>query len=458
MTERLSALDATFLNLERDEMPMHVAGLLTFEGPVPTLAELSRHVQSRLDLIPRYRQRVREVPLRLGNPVWLDDPHFNIDYHLRHVALPPPGSTEQLSTMVSRVLDNRLDLTRPLWELWLIQGLEGDRWALLSKAHHAMIDGIAGRDIIEILLEDQPDHREGLIPDWQPAPEPGRRAVVASAITDSVSDPARTVEHLLTSISRPKELVRRSASSIVGTARSGKRLVHTEDFFTGPVGPHRRWSWLGLDLERIKRLKNFHASTVNDVLLAGITGGLRALLNARGEVLRPDAAVRTMVPVSMRPPGDDSAGNQVAALFVDLPVGQNDPRQWLVTLHSEMDRAKHSGEVLSVPTLLSAAPFVPAGLLAAGGRVAARMPQHSVGTVTTNVPGAQHPLYLMGRRLLETIPFVPLGPRVQIAFAMMSYNGGVWCGVTADYDAVPDVDLVIEGIGESITGLEREVH
>jgi len=449
----MSALDASFLHLERGEMPMHMAAMLVFEGPAPDYDEFREAVHVRLDRIPRYRQRVREIPMQLNTPVWIDDAYFNLDYHLRHVALPKPGDEEQLRALTSRILGQRIDMSRPLWEMWLIEGLRDGRWAMLSKVHHAMVDGQSGRDMMEMLLEADREAPDPLADDWVPVAEPGDAELLGSAVAETVIDPLKTVERVATSLSAPKEFAGQAVARAAGALKSGARLAHTEDFLVGKVGPHRRWTWVELDLATIKDIKNTLGGTVNDVLLSAIAGGFRGLLLERGEGLEPDAIIRTMVPISVRVGGDVSGGNQVAAIFTDLPVGLPDPVARLQFVMDEMDHVKHSGEVLSVPTILSAAPFVPPALLAAAGRAAARLPQRSVGTVTTNIPGPQFPLYFIGREMLGMVPFVPLGPGVRAAVAMMSYNGGVWCGITADYDAVPDVQQIAEGIAATVAEL-----
>lgn len=272
---------------------------------------------------------------------------------------------------------------------------------------------------------------------------------------DSVTDPLHTVETVAKTLGSPREFVNEAVSRTVGSVNSGGRLVHTEDYLTGPVGPHRRWRWERLSLPEVKTAKNTHGGTVNDVLLSLVSAGLRELFLSRGLPLSLSASVRTMVPVSMRAPGDDSSGNVVAAVFVDLPVGEESATGRLRSVHEQMDYVKRTGQALSAPTILALAPFVPPGLIAAGGRLGAKLPQRAVGTVTTNVPGPQHPLYLMGREVLAVIPFVPLGPRVQVAFAMTSYNGFVWIGVTADWDEFPDVEVIQTGIRDGMSELLR---
>jgi WS/DGAT/MGAT family acyltransferase len=431
---------------------MHIGSLLIFEGPAPDFEDFRTEFENRLNEIPRYKQRVVDVPFHLSNPVWVDDQHFNLDYHVRHAAVPPPGDKVCLSALSARIMSNRLDLSRPLWELWFIEGLDHNRWAILNKVHHSMVDGASGANLLEIMLETTASGRASVAPDWTPSPEPDTTQLIRSAVIDSAVDPVVTIERAMGALAIPKEFAQQAASRVVGTLRSGRSLINTEDYFVGHVGPHRQWQWLTTDLDRVKSIKNKHGCTVNDVLLASVAGGYRTLLLGRGE-LPTDATVRTLVPVSMRNPGDETGGNQVAGVFADLPVGEPDPLKRLKSVHAQMDKVKKSGQALSAPTLIAAAPFVPQALIAAGTELVARLPQRSVASTTTNVPGPQHPLYLLGRQLTAMIPFVPLGPQTQLAVAMASYHGTLSYGITGDFDAVPDLDLVITGIEDSLAKL-----
>ncbi len=456
MSDRLSTLDYSFLSLERGELPMHMGSLMVFEGPAPTYEEFREAIANRLDLLPRYRQRVREVPMQLNAPIWVDDPHFQLDYHLRHIALPPPGGEEQLQAITSQLLDQRLDLSRPLWEAWLIVGIDGDNWAVLNKTHHAMVDGLGGTDMIEAIMDPEPGNTEPKTSDWLPKSEPGNSSLLTAALTDLIKEPIRTIEQVGEATRAPRRAAAATAAQLAGTVRAGDKLLHTEDFLIGPVGPHRRWTWVEMDLDTVKGVKNRFGGTVNDVLLTATTGGFRALLLERGEELASDATIRTMIPVSVRQGDKSGGGNAVSAVFTDLPVGEPDPIAVLNVIRADMEHLKRSPEALAVPALLNASTFVSPGLLSAAGRLAARVPQRSVGTVTTNIPGPQHPLYFMGRLMTGLVPFVPLGPRIRVAVALMSYNGGVWAGINADYDAVPDVEQVPEGMVATLSDLAHQ--
>jgi len=453
VADRLSTLDNNFLTMERGEMPMHMGALMVFEGPAPSYGELRAAIESKLDRLPRYRQRVRGIPLQVNAPVWVDDPHFSLDYHLRHIALPKPGGEEQLQALTAQLLGQRLDLSRPLWETWIIEGLDGGDWALLNKTHHAMVDGKGGAEMITALMDREPNAAPAESEAWDPKPEPGTTELISSAISDRIVDPMRAMEQLGEAAQAPREFATQTAAKVAGTLRTGERLLHTEDFLIGPVGPHRRWVWVELDLDTVKQIKRSLGGTVNDVLLAATTGGFRALLLERGADLSLAATVRTMIPVSVRNRAGGESGNAVSAVFADLPVGEPDPLTSFNTIRADMERLKKSPDALAVPALLDAATFISPTLLATAGRLAARMPQRSVGTVTTNIPGPQYPLYFLGRQMTGLIPFVPLGPRVRVATALMSYNGGVWAGIAADYDAVPDVEQIPEGMSAAVATL-----
>lgn len=456
--ERLTPLDDLFVTLERDELPMHIGSLLILDGPMPTYDELVACMAAKLHRIPRYRQRLKEVPLRLGLPVWQDDPHFKLTYHLRHTAVPAPGGHEELRILAGRLLSQRLDTSRPLWEMWLIEGLAEGRFAILNKVHHAMIDGLSGADLMEVILDADPDAEVGEPEPWQPAPEASTVEMVARGVGASVRNPVRTARQIAEELQqRPKEFAQSTAAVTVGALRAGRKITHTEDHLIGRPGPHRRWDWALGDLGVVKDVKNALGGTVNDVILAAVSGGFRSFLLGRGVELAPDDTVRTMVPVSTRPSDGESGGNEVAAMFVDLPVGVADARDRLVTVAESMAEVKASGMMQGTDALIEGAVFVPPMLWAAGGRIASHARQPSIATITTNVPGPQVQLYMLGRPLREMLPYVPLGMNQLITVAIMSYNGAITCGITADWDAVPDVAVVAQGIEASLAELAEAI-
>lgn len=451
--DRLSILDDLFVVLERDNLPMHIGSLLIFDGPAPTYDDLLAHVAGRLDRLPRYRQVIREVPLNLGIPTWQDDVHFNLEYHVRHTALPQPGDREKLRALAGRQLSHRLDMHRPLWEMWLIEGLEDGQFAILNKVHHAMVDGLSGSDIMETLLDESPDVAAPTPSVWVPTAPPSTVRVLSDAVIDTTRVSLGRLGHLAADLSSPRDSANRVAAAVVGTLRIGETLAHTEDHLLGQPGPHRRWAWATGDLDAVKRVKTRLGGTVNDVILSAITNGYREFLLGREPQLPQDAFVRTMVPVSTRSAGAAKGGNEVAVMFADMPVGVAEPLERFGVIHEQMQQAKHSGTVEGLDSLLDNAVFLPPVLYAAGAKLAARTPQPAVSTITTNVPGPQHQLYMLGRPMRRMLGYVPLGMNQLVTVAIVSYNGQICCGITADYDRVPDVEVLAAGIENGLREL-----
>ena len=445
--DRLSSLDSWFLHLEREIQQLHVGSALLFEGPSPSLAQLTAAIEARLDLLPRYRKRVLRVPLDLGRPVWADDPRFRIGDHVRRVTLPRPGTEDSMRELVARFMSEHLDLSRPLWETWLVNGLDGGRWALINKTHHAMIDGISGADIVAVLLDRDPKAAEARpAPAWIPGAEPSPVRLAAAALGDLARTPFEVGHVLARALRTPRRFTKETATELYGLALAGEKVVWPESVLDGPIGPRRRWGWARADLTEVKQVKNSLGGTVNDVVLAAITGGFRALLTARGEPV-DGRTVRTMVPVSMRTAEEHGTmGNQVSAVFADLPVGISNPTERLAAVTSQLSSLKSSGMAIGVDTMLAAADLMPGTLFSLGARLAARLPQRAISTVTTNVPGPQVPMYLLGRRMTELFPYIPLGADIRITIGVASYAGRLTCGVTGDYDAVPDLQVLCDGI------------
>ena len=450
--DHMGVLDASFVHLERNGIPLHVGSLMIFEGPAPTHDELKEALESRLFLVPRYRQKVRSVPLNLSTPAWVDDPHFNIDYHVRHTAVPQPGDGEQLKRLFSRIMGQPLDFRRPVWEAWLVEGLEGGRWALMNKAHHCMIDGMSGADITSLLLSLSPDAQAPDGPQWQPKQEPSTRDVMVDGVTHAVKHPIQRAGHIVDLVrSVPKATAIRSAAGVKGLVPTLKVVPPNRFGLNGPISPHRRWTWVHGSLDDVKSVRRATGATVNDVILAAITLGFREFLTARGEDVS-EGTVTTMVPVSTRPAGQTGQhDNQVAAMFADLPVGIEDPIEVLAEISRQLADLKVSGGAESVNLMTKAGDFVPSTLLALGVRASARATQRSVSTVTTNIPGPQVPLYFLGHQMLENFPFIPLAMDVRITIGIFSYNGEVTMGITGDYEAMPDIEDLAAAIEESLT-------
>jgi diacylglycerol O-acyltransferase / wax synthase len=454
----MNALDTWFLHIEDEADHMHIGSVGVLEGPPPAWEELRDAVAGKLDQLPRYRQRVHHVPFGVSRPVWADDPHFRLEYHLRHTALPAPGGVEELRNLVGRVMSQQLDRRRPLWEMWFIQGLEGDRWAMLSKVHHCMVDGIAGTDLLAVILEERADAIPPSPAPWRPDPEPGSIRLVRDAALDVVTQPAEVVRTLRGKAQRPRELVTRTLGGLRGSAGiAGVLKPMPSTSLTGPIGPHRRWAPVWASLDDIKLTRRALGGTVNDVVLTAITSGYRELLASRGE-LDEDTVVRTMVPVSLRTAEQRGEyHNRVAAVFVSLPVTVEDPVARHQAVLEAMEQVKGSGEQVTVAALVGFTGIAPAMFVGVALRSVTWLVQHSgqpfVSTVTTNVPGPQVPWFLLGRRMLEAYPYVPIGEGLRTGVAVFSYDGQLTFGVTADYDTVPELEVLADGIGRGVAEL-----
>ena len=460
--DRMSPLDASFLHIENDVSHMHIGSVGIFEAPAPSQTELLAMVAGRLPLVPRYRQTVRFVPLDLGRPVWVDDPHFNLGYHVRHTALPAPGGEEQLRRLVGRVMSQQLDRTKPLWELWFAEGLEDGRWAMVSKTHHALVDGVSGTDLLTVMMDISPEPSAPVPDTWSASPAPGSRELAGQAIVDMLRSPYEQLRAVRAATRVPRQAAAGAREVMKGLgAWAGVVRPTPRSTLNGPIGPHRRWAWASTTLDDIKQVRKGLGGTVNDVVLAAITRGFRDLLISRGEPVE-DRVVRTLVPVSVRrrgpegpATGDGTFNNQVSAMIAELPVGLADAAVRLDAIREQMANLKESRQAVAGEALTSLSGFAPPVLLAVGTRLASRVAQRNVNTVTTNVPGPQIPLYAVGRKMLRAFPFVPLASQVRIGVAIFSYNGEVNFGVTGDYDSVPDIDVLCLGIEEGMLELVK---
>jgi len=443
----MSPQDASFLHIEDGINHMHIGSVGVFEGPAPRRDDIVGMVQGKLPLVPRYRQTVQFVPLQLGRPVWVDDRHFNIDYHIRHTALPPPGGEEELRRLVGRVMSQQLDRTKPLWEMWMVEGLEDGHWALLSKTHHCMVDGVSGTDLLTVVMDATAEPSAPELDDWQPTASPSSTGLAARAVLDLARSPYEQVRALRSRVRAPRQLAGQLRDLRQGLGALSTLVRPTPlSSLNGPIGPHRRWVWATSSLDDVKTVRRAHGGTVNDVVLTAITRGFRDLLLSRGESVQ-DRVVRTLVPVSVRAPGERGTyNNRVSAMFAELPVGIADPAERLAAVKAQMDGLKESKQAVAGEQLTSLTGFAPPMLLALGTRVSARAPQRNINTVTTNVPGPQTPLYARGRRMLRAFPYVPLASSVRIGIAIFSYVGELNFGITGDYDAAPDIDVLAGGI------------
>ncbi len=451
--DRLSGLDSSFLHLERGAAHMHIASTTLFEGPAPDYDELREHIGSRLHLVPRFRQKLRFVPLGQGRPKWVDDPQFNLGYHIRHTALPEPGSSEQLRILAARVFSQRLDRSKPIWEMWLVDGVAKDRFALVSKSHHCLVDGVSGVDITTVLFdtEAEPAAVPGPEP-WVPRPEPSGAELLAEALLERATTPAEMVRAGRAIFRAPRQAVGATVGALEAAgafARSG--VAAPSSPFNVPIGPYRRFATVVADLERFKAIKNELGGTVNDVVLAVVTGALGRYLRSHGHRTQ-DLELRAMVPISVRAADQHGAlGNQVSSFMAPLPIWAEDPVERLRLVSETMGDLKQSKQAVGASIMTQLSDFAPPTI---AGQAARLQPaQRFFNLVVTNIPGPQFPLFLMGRRLQAIFPMVPLARRQAVCFGIMSYDGQVNFGITADYDAMSDVDALAEDLEAAIEEL-----
>lgn len=455
--QRLTALDASFLYLERPWMHMHVAGLTVFDPSTRPdgrlrFEDVRRVIASRIHLAPRFRQKVVDVPGHLGLPVWVDDGRFDLDFHVRRAALPSPGGRRELADFVQRALSRPLDRTKPLWELSVIEGLEGGHVATLMKVHHAMLDGISAMQLAAAVydLEPEPPKIEPP-PPWEPEPEPSPADLLRRAIREQLTHP---LEALVNAIEEARQAPVLAAVGL-GAIASGVRSI--ADLGARPsspldvkVGPNRRFAVAEAPLQRFKEVKNALGGTVNDVVLTVAAGALHRLLKARKQPTR-GRTLRAMVPVSVRGPGDEGLGNRVAPALVDLPVGTMSPKRRLAEVRKGTRHLKDSMMAASVDAIVGIGGYAPGGMLAAAARLVSRGPWFNL--VVSNIPGPQQPMYLAGARLVASYPSMPLGENSALSIACSSLGGTMAFGLTGDWDGMPDIDPLAAWIEESLADL-----
>ena len=448
--DRLTPVDASFLHQEGANSHMHVGGLTIVEGPPPPMEEFLEQIRMRLHLVPRYRHKLAHTALDSGRPVWIDDPNFNLDYHVRHTALPTPGEPEQLRSLTARIFSQQLDRSKPLWEMWLIEGLKDDRFALISKTHHSLIDGIAGIDLATVLFDLSPDpppiKHSGRA--WRPHPEPGTPELVAAGLKGAVRAGIELAEGALDALAHPDRALARSREAAEGIGEIVWAGLNPapETPLNVPIGPHRRFMGIGSRLDDFKLVKNAFGGTVNDVVLAVVAGALREFLIARG--LRTEGVeLRALVPVSVRAEDEHhQGGNRIVVMRGPLPVYIADPVQRLRFVSHAMDGLKESKQALGAEVIAGAQNFAPPTILAQASRL--NFSTRLFNLLVTNVPGPQFPLYVLGREMLAAYPVAFLPENHALAIAIMSYNGQMNFGLLGDFDALPDIDL----LGETIAG------
>jgi diacylglycerol O-acyltransferase len=469
MPDRLSAVDASFLYLEDDTTPMHVGGVAIFRSQRSGLDydKVLSLIDRRLNLVPRYRQRVLQVPGRLARPVWVDDQDFDLTYHVRRSALPRPGNDEQLHELVARLMSRKLDQSRPLWEIYLVEGLSRNRTAVITKTHQAMIDGIAAVDIAQMILDTERDSEvtEGDVL-WMPRPQPGTVQLLADAAADAVQRPGEIVENARATLADVTATARKVSRALDGVVSALRAAV-----FPAPSGPlnsptsaQRRFAVARAKLDDLRAIRRGNTAAINDVVLAIVTTALRNWLLSRGEVVNLGTTVRAMVPVSVRsgdaesrrsysetgtfPP--DAVGNKVSAFFVDLPVGEGNPMVRLQQVSHAMRAHYESGDSVAADALVRLSGFAPPTLHALGARVANQFSDRLFNVLVTNVPGPQVPMYAAGAKMMEMFPVVPLAKNQSLSIGVTSYDGGVYFGLNADRVAMPDVNVLAAMIGEAV--------
>lgn len=455
--DQLKPLDDIFLDLESPDVQANIGGVSVFEGPLPDYERFVRRIDSKLDLQPRYRQRLRFLPLRLGSPVWVDDPRFDIHSHLIAHSLEAPGDQAQLSAYYSEIISHHLPRNRPLWEIHLVDGLSGGRWAICWKVHHAMVDGLAAVELFSLLLDTERKAKQGPPSGWTPQPGPGSLSLVARTLLGA-DGPVKPLRDAVSAARHPRRTAGRGLETALTFMPIGRSLVSPHHSpLNGPIGSRRLWVTARADLESVKRIGRAHRATVNDVLVAAVANGLREHLIHRGERVE-DYDARTMVPVSLR--GDGGRGetdNQISAVFIELPVATGDPVDQLKAVSGQMRERKQAHGEVALESLLYLARYVPPPIFRLGEGLAWRLTgtERLMNTVTTNVPGPQTPFYCLGREMQSLYPYVLLPKNIRLTTAIFSYNGGVYFGVTADSESVPDAGVVARGIERALAELSE---
>ncbi len=454
--DQLSGIDAGFLHQENDAALMHIGGLAICEGPPPQLADVLDSVRLRIHLVPRYRQRLQYPPREAGRPYWVDDENFDIEDHIRHTALPSPGSQEELMKLAARIFSQRLDRGRPLWELWVVEGLEDDRWAIISKTHHALIDGISGVDLATVLCTLDPEMpEEPKLGPWSPKPTPGTSQLVGRSLQNTARDLIAGATGALRAVQQPEEAARkvRDVARGVGSLAWASLAPAPSSPLNQLAGPHRRYRGVQTDLTDLRLIKNTFGGSINDVVVTVVTSALRKWLVSRG-VRTEGLELRALVPVSVR--GDAQRGefgNKLAIMQGPLPVYVDDALDRYLIVRQAMDDLKASGQALGAEVLAGVQNLAPPTLLAQASRL--QFSTHFFNLLVTNVPGPQLPLYMVGRKLLDIYPIAFLPKGHGLAVAVFSYNGHLDFGLLADFDTIPDIDVISSGITESVQELVR---
>ena len=457
MTERMSSADVAFFYLEGPTTPQHIGGLAVFAQPEGGFdyERLVRLLEERISLVPRYRQKIREIPGRIANPVWVDDPNFDITYHVRRSALPRPGTDAQLLEFAARIQSRLLDRNRPLWEMYLVEGLSENRVAILSKTHHSMVDGVGALDITQVILDESPDPERTVEALWMPEPEPSPASLVLDAVTGVVQRPTAVIDSVRLGVTEARTVAAKVSSVATRAASSAVATVKrsTPSPLLTTLGEQRRLAIARTRLDDYRQVSRAHGGTVNDVVLATITGALRRWLLMREQPLSPGVTVRALAPVSVADDEYGEATGEVTPLLVDLPVGEPDPAQRLAQIEYALAAHTRSTRAVAADALVAISGFAPPTLHALGARAASGITRRTFALMITNVPGPQVPLYAAGARMTEMFPVMPLTPGHALCIGLTSYDGGVYYGLSGDRDAMPDIELLADFIEESLAEL-----
>jgi diacylglycerol O-acyltransferase len=459
--ERLNAMDASFLGIEDGNLHMHVGGVLIFDAAplrLPTgnidIDRIRNAIHSRLHLVPRFRQRLAYVPF-VGIPVWVDDARFRLAYHVRHTALPHPGDERVLKRLVGRIMSAPLDRKRPLWEMWVVEGLDGDRFALLSKTHHCMIDGISGADLVSVIMSPFPESEPSTAAPWRARPEPSPVDLLLDEIGRRVSQPITAAQSLAGAIRDPEAQLRAFADAVGGVLEAAAPALNpgSKTPLNVEVGPHRRFDWTEMRIADLKAVKQVLGGTLNDVVLATVSGALRRFFTQRG--LNPDDLdVRALVPVSVRTQDErGELGNRVTQLTAPLPVNLPDPVERLQAVRATTAGLKESRQALGGEVLTAISEWTVPNVLVQAVRLAARTRPYNL--IVTNVPGPQIPLYLQGALMRTAYPVVPLFQNMALVVGLFSYNGGLFWGINCDWEQVPDLHDFVLAVEKSFRELQE---
>jgi diacylglycerol O-acyltransferase len=460
MSERLRASDLAVLAEETPQTPMHNVTLEVFDPGTSGFDynALLAHIDDRISFVPRYRQRVRRVPGRLANPIWVDDADFDLAYHVRRSALPRPGTLEQLRELTARIMSRRLDPDRPLWEIYFVEGLENGRVALLSKSHQILVDGISTVDLGQVLLDVDPDPRQLVHEGWLPHDEPTPTSLAVEALTETVRHPRVALNTLRSNAEALGRTVGASAGRLAAIAGElSSRRTSPDSPFNIEPSAQRRVVLVRTSLKDYRKIRRVHGGTVNDVILATLAGAVRAWLMTRAESVGASRRLRTLVPMSVidEELEPTSLGSQVVGHLVDLPIGEGSPVVRLHQVSYALRAHSETGKAVAADRIAGVAGFAPTTFHALGSRVAMRETggRSNINLVVTNVPGPQFPMYLAGAEMVETYPVPPLMPGFSMAVGITSYDGAVYYGITADRDALPDIEVLGQCVREALDEL-----